>query len=248
MNIFAIENEARANERSSKTDKIKNDTFSQKINKMNEASAEDCHRLDEQLSGPLSFQIFTNTIGEIAPMECSTKKANLIRARSIKRQPRTTFNRTLISLAIISFIISNQSFMVALIGSIRLFDGSNCAADVSASFNNAAAGGQSLIKLAAASPAPAPLRAASARSATSQRVPPMNGSMFGKRDLASQLVPSHQAPTSEPKRYNELITDVIEDFMAKNSEGKCGEDLALNGSSDNEIESSSSLSSIDHEY
>jgi hypothetical protein len=143
----------------------------------------------------------------------------LVEARALRRQKRTPI-RTLISLAIISYILSSQIFMTALDGSIRLFSAGNCAPNQTGSpFTSVRL--RSPIQLASANPAPVPLRAAaSARSATSQRVPPVNGSMFGKRDLASGLVETRVGSSSEATRYNDIITEAIENFMARNSDGK----------------------------
>lgn len=149
-------------------------------------------------------------------------RATLVRGqkqRAARRKPTTS--KLLISLAIISYIISNQIFMTAVLSSIKLFSATSCTADqigLKSGF-----GGRSLIQLAAANPAPAPLKVASARSSSSHRVPPVNGSMFGKRDLASSLASTSQprgSSTSEVQAYNEIITGVIEKFMASNTEGK----------------------------
>lgn len=79
-----------------------------------------------------------------------------------------------------------------------------------------------------------------ARSATTKalRGPPMNGSIFGKRSLmsASQQLKARriqsasrdigvtnaiQNENDKIEEYNDVITDIIEDFLAKNADGKC---------------------------
>lgn len=84
--------------------------------------------------------------------------------------------------------------------------------------------GRSLFTLAAA-PEPAP---ASARSAA--RMPPINGSIFGKRSVNNLVARgrNRSSPTESPvddqrssaDRYTSIITDVIEDFLAKNDKGE----------------------------
>lgn len=137
------------------------------------------------------------------------------RTNTLPIQRWTPVNRKLISLALISHLISSQFLMTALISSMRLLSAAPSGSDsmVGLSVSNTE---KSFINMVEASPAPTPLRAASARSATSQRVPPMNGSMFGKRDLAARV-----ETTSEATRYNDIITEAIENFMASNREGKC---------------------------
>lgn len=77
------------------------------------------------------------------------------------------------------------------------------------------------------------------RSATTKalRGPPMNGSIFGKRSLTASNkqvrrisitsrnddVTSSNGVKANDKieEYNDVITDIIEDFLAKNADGKC---------------------------
>lgn len=68
------------------------------------------------------------------------------------------------------------------------------------------------------------------RSATTKslRGPPLNGSIFGKRSTASSKPSGHQKHSqqelttnyNEIEDYKDVITDIIENFLAKNAEGK----------------------------
>lgn len=99
---------------------------------------------------------------------------------------------------------------------------------------------------AAAEPAPAPTpRASRLSSPRAHREPPISGSIFGKRSADSQSnkasISSSQAklaetsqvqqefstsrkdkkqPTSEPLSYKDIITSMIEDFLALNKESE----------------------------
>lgn len=184
----------------------------------------------------------------------TTRLVTLDQRRRTTLIKRRIINPRIISLVIIAYIINttNQSLMTALIegaqSSIRNYS-TNDINDMSiyvdkndnahhhsyhslSSHNdNKVMKSSSLIQIVSASPAPEPA-AASARS--SHRVPPINGSIFGKRSvtgLSSNRQPKISAQEEEEFKestvsksgaaiYEDIITDIIEDFLAKNDKGE----------------------------
>ena len=144
---------------------------------------------------------------------------------AIKQTNSRIFNQKMVTLVLVSYLISSQSLTIPLSEQLNtsspLIDGQTKVV------------GRSLILLAEAGPAPAPM----ARSATSasHRVPPINGSIFGKRSLADNKLSKRRAKESNRRQqeeeeedaassrqvnYSDIITDIIEDFMAQNNESK----------------------------
>lgn len=158
------------------------------------------------------------------------------------RSKRVIFNPSAISLVLICHLICNHLFSETILTTTRI------AATISAGqqqlhghdsnlINSSINQSGSLFQMVSANPAPV-ASPSSARSATSvsHRVPPINGSMFGKRsldNLGKSMAPSKRAAkttstttsTTEPFRsssdnYNDVITEIIENFLAKNNASK----------------------------
>ena len=151
-----------------------------------------------------------------------------------------------ISLAIIFYIIIsiNQSYMTNMIGGNLHRFRSNSEIDHDIRRNNvdgsaiksAASMEKSIFTLAAASIAP-PSAGGNARS-TAHRVPPMNGSIFGKRSVGGSVKRTRpqprmsgvSGPLGEPTsvsdrdggadHYSNMITEIIDSFLAKNDQSK----------------------------
>lgn len=88
---------------------------------------------------------------------------------------------------------------------------------------NLTASSTGLIPVASASPGPEP----SAAGGRTHRLPPINGSIFGKRSVQSLgQIHKQQTTTTTKSRskatsYQDIITKIIEDFLALNNESKC---------------------------
>lgn len=168
------------------------------------------------------------------------------------RKSRGFFNPSFISLALLVYAIFNHSMISILSARKNLtlltattsndLEGFN---EIIATIERSSSG---IITYVAAEPAPNPNPAASARGPTSRsnRGPPINGSIFGKRSvgssadkeplaqaannnnkqpkLDSQQKQNQQQPQTSPVprsksiNYNDIITEMIEDFLSLNNE------------------------------
>lgn len=170
-----------------------------------------------------------------------------VRVSVPRAQRYFALNPASISLVLLACIISNQSIMTIVSVGRNLSE-----------TKSQEALSRSLIALVVAGPAPEP-KAASARTATSvsHRVPPINGSIFGKRsvdhsgnqvirrsasydydrssyaqDQQTQRVnvggmreqsvddSNYLIDRNEPLSYSDIVTKIIEDFLAHNNESK----------------------------
>lgn len=182
---------------------------------------------------------------QIKQDESIAKIRPIVSCRSV-RKARGCFNAHIISLAFISYILSNQ-MAILILGSTspvlrkgdvlmgQDYDISENMIDSKTHAYKLSSFERSLVQLVAASPAPMPVPAAS-RSSTSisHRVPPMNGSIFGKRSLGSNQKKTRQAgewdsstrtSSKGANNYPDIVTELIESFMSRNNEGKCHESL-----------------------
>lgn len=161
---------------------------------------------------------------------------------SIKSNKRFS-SPALMSLVLIIHIISNQSIISILeagrgfasISSASNLDGDNEITNSRRSSNSG------FINFASAEPAPVPASVTIPQASTSRshRGPPMNGSMFGKRGVdkirsiqKSQYQQANSANLdyiaaknkqnfrTQASSYNDIITEIIENFLASNNESK----------------------------
>lgn len=186
---------------------------------------------------------------ELKPRESIIKMNAKLNIKHNTRIP----SPAVMSLILVIYVLSNQSFMSSILeaGKGFTFVASNDSL-VATSRRETTSG---LINFVSADPAPLPAPSSNSRSSTSRtnRGPPINGSMFGKRSVdnlsrssakqpAATTTPaidynkakskqnnlnSQQSLKSSPaiklhsvSSYHDIVTEIIENFLASNNESK----------------------------